>query len=86
MSSLKHCPINNTILLLRHRSEGVKTTAETVKQALVDAKTAQTSAEKAIKRARNDIRETEDRLVQVTKKEKEANKHEAKLSNKLIFI
>lgn len=55
--------------LLRHRAEGVKTTAETVKQALVDAKIAQTSAEKAIARARADIRETEDRLAQVTKKE-----------------
>ncbi|XP_044206819.1 laminin subunit beta-2 isoform X1 [Thunnus albacares] len=49
----------------RHRAEGVKTTAETVKQALVDAKTAQTSAEKAIAKARADIRETEDRLAQI---------------------
>lgn len=54
------------MLLLRHRAEGVKTTAETVKRALVDAKTAQTSAEKAIARARADIGDTEARLVQVT--------------------
>ncbi|MEQ2311731.1 hypothetical protein AMECASPLE_023674, partial [Ameca splendens] len=48
----------------RHHAEGVKSTAETVKQALVDAKTAQTSAEKAIERAKADIRETENRLAQ----------------------
>uniref|UniRef100_A0A671WND1 Laminin subunit beta-2 n=1 Tax=Sparus aurata TaxID=8175 RepID=A0A671WND1_SPAAU len=50
----------------RHRAEGVKTTAETVKQALLDAKTAQTSAEKAIARAKADIGDTEARLAQVT--------------------
>ncbi|KAM4571448.1 laminin subunit beta-2 [Fundulus diaphanus] len=49
----------------RHRAEGVKSTAETVKQALMDAETAQTSAEKAIARARGDIRETEYRLTQI---------------------
>ncbi|XP_061636801.1 laminin subunit beta-2 isoform X1 [Phyllopteryx taeniolatus] len=49
----------------RHHAEGVKTTAETVKQALVDAKTAQTSAEKAIARARADIDDTETRLAQI---------------------
>uniref|UniRef100_A0A673C8J1 Laminin subunit beta-2-like n=1 Tax=Sphaeramia orbicularis TaxID=375764 RepID=A0A673C8J1_9TELE len=57
----------------RHRAEGIKTTAETVKQALVDAKTAQTTAEKAIARARADIGETEDRLAQVKKKKKQVN-------------
>lgn len=67
------------MLLLRHRAEGVKTTAETVKQALVDAKTAQTSAEKAIAKARADIRETEDRLAQVTKKETNKHKLRAKI-------
>lgn len=49
----------------RHHAEGVKTTAETVKQALVDARSAQTSAEKAIARARADIGDTETRLAQV---------------------
>uniref|UniRef100_A0A1A8S5L6 Laminin, beta 2 (Laminin S) n=1 Tax=Nothobranchius rachovii TaxID=451742 RepID=A0A1A8S5L6_9TELE len=49
----------------RHRSEGVKTTAETVKQALVDARTAQASAEKAIAKAKADIGETESRLAQI---------------------
>lgn len=53
-------------MLSRHRAEGVKTTSETVKQALVDAKTAQTSAEKAIARAKDDIVETEAQLEQVT--------------------
>uniref|UniRef100_A0A673CGK1 Laminin subunit beta-2-like n=2 Tax=Sphaeramia orbicularis TaxID=375764 RepID=A0A673CGK1_9TELE len=57
----------------RHRAEGIKTTAETVKQALVDAKTAQTTAEKAIARARADIGETEDRLAQTTNSEKDLN-------------
>uniref|UniRef100_A0A7N8XWQ2 Laminin subunit beta-2 n=1 Tax=Mastacembelus armatus TaxID=205130 RepID=A0A7N8XWQ2_9TELE len=47
----------------RHRAEGVKTTAETVKKALVDAKTVQTSAEKAIARAKADIGETETKLL-----------------------
>uniref|UniRef100_A0A8C2XS68 Laminin, beta 2 (laminin S) n=1 Tax=Cyclopterus lumpus TaxID=8103 RepID=A0A8C2XS68_CYCLU len=50
----------------RASAEGVKTTAETVKQALMDAQTAQTSAEKAIARAKADIGVTEARLVQVT--------------------
>ena len=54
------------MLFFRHRAEGVKTTAETVKQALLDAKTAQTSAEKAIARAKADIGDTEARLAQVT--------------------
>lgn len=49
----------------RHHAEGVKTTAETVKQALADARSAQTSAEKAIARARADIGDTETRLAQV---------------------
>uniref|UniRef100_A0A7N6BZT2 Laminin, beta 2 (laminin S) n=1 Tax=Anabas testudineus TaxID=64144 RepID=A0A7N6BZT2_ANATE len=49
----------------RHHAEGVKSTSETVKQALVDAKTAQTSAEKAIARAKADIVETETQLEQV---------------------
>lgn len=52
-------------MLSRHHAEEVKTTAETVKQALVDAKTAQMSAEKAIARARADIGDTETRLAQV---------------------
>lgn len=51
--------------LFRHHGEGVKKTAETVKQALADAKTAQTSAEKAIARAKADIGDTETRLAQV---------------------
>lgn len=64
-SYLKPLTVSNTMLLFRHQAEGVKTTAETVKQALVDAKTAQTSAEKAIARAKADIGETEARLAQV---------------------
>lgn len=63
------------MLFLRHRAEGVKTTAETVKQALVDAKTAQTSAEKAIARAKADIGETEARLAQVTNQKKPNQKN-----------
>lgn len=54
-----------TVLFLRHHAEGVKTAAETVKQALVDAKTAQTTAEKAIAKAKADIDMTETRLAQV---------------------
>lgn len=54
------------MLYFRHRAEGVKTTAETVKHALVGAKTAQMSAEKAIARAKADIGDTETRLAQVT--------------------
>ncbi|KAG7265984.1 hypothetical protein CRUP_012644 [Coryphaenoides rupestris] len=49
----------------RHSAEGVKTTTETVKQALVDAKTAQATAEKAIARAKTDIGDTEARLAQI---------------------
>ncbi|XP_004565524.2 laminin subunit beta-2 isoform X1 [Maylandia zebra] len=49
----------------RHHAEGVKTTAETVEQALVDAKNAQTSAEKAITKARADIGETKKRLTEI---------------------
>lgn len=45
----------------------MKSTAETVKQALEDAKKAQAAAEKAIQQARADIGETEDRLAQVLK-------------------
>lgn len=56
---------NNFMLLWRHHAEGVRSTSETVKQALVDAKTAQTSAEKAIARAKADIVETETQLEQV---------------------
>lgn len=63
---LKAFSVSKTVLLLRHRSEGVKTTAETVQQALVDAKNAQTSAEKAIAKAKADIGDTEARLAQVT--------------------
>lgn len=58
-------------MFFRHRAEGVKTTAETVKQALLDAKTAQTSAEKAIARAKADIGDTEARVAQVTGHRKE---------------
>ncbi|XP_077370920.1 laminin subunit beta-2 isoform X1 [Festucalex cinctus] len=61
----------------RHHAEGVKTTTETVKQALVDAKTAQTSAEKAIARARADIDDTEIRLAQI---ESETSNSERQLS------
>lgn len=57
----------NASLLWRHHAEGVKTTAETVEQALVDAKNAQTSAEKAITKARADIGETKKRLTEVSK-------------------
>uniref|UniRef100_A0A3Q2YST7 Laminin, beta 2 (laminin S) n=1 Tax=Hippocampus comes TaxID=109280 RepID=A0A3Q2YST7_HIPCM len=60
-----------------HHAEGVKTTAERVKQALVDAKTAQTSAEKAIARARADIDDTETRLAQI---ESETSNGERQLS------
>uniref|UniRef100_A0A3B3C1N5 LAMB1/2/3/4 helical domain-containing protein n=1 Tax=Oryzias melastigma TaxID=30732 RepID=A0A3B3C1N5_ORYME len=42
----------------RHHAEGVKSTAEGVTQALLDAQTAQTSAEKAIAKAKSDIGET----------------------------
>uniref|UniRef100_I3IZE4 Laminin subunit beta-2 n=1 Tax=Oreochromis niloticus TaxID=8128 RepID=I3IZE4_ORENI len=49
----------------RHHAEGVKTTAETVEQALVDAKNAQTSAEKAIRKAKADIGETKKRLTEI---------------------
>ncbi|XP_061592828.1 laminin subunit beta-2 isoform X1 [Cololabis saira] len=49
----------------RHHAEGVKTAAETVTQALLDAQTAQTSAEKAIARARTDIGDTENRLAEI---------------------
>ncbi|CAL8279484.1 unnamed protein product [Boreogadus saida] len=49
----------------RHSAEGVKTTTETVKQALLDAKTAQTTAEEAIARAKSDIGDTENRLAQI---------------------
>lgn len=58
-------PDTDTLLLSRHHAEGVKSTTETVKKALVDAKAAQTSAEKAIANARADIRDTENRLAQV---------------------
>uniref|UniRef100_A0A7N6BLQ8 Laminin, beta 2 (laminin S) n=1 Tax=Anabas testudineus TaxID=64144 RepID=A0A7N6BLQ8_ANATE len=61
----------------RHHAEGVKSTSETVKQALVDAKTAQTSAEKAIARAKADIVETETQLEQV----KEMSSSEANLKD-----
>lgn len=57
--------LTESLCSFRHRAEGVKDTAEEVKQALVDAKSAQTLAEKAITRARADIRETENRLAQV---------------------
>lgn len=56
--------------LFRHHAEGVKKTAQTVKQALVDAKTAQASAEKAIVRAKADIGDTETRLAQVNNQKK----------------
>ncbi|CAL8260666.1 unnamed protein product [Gadus morhua 'NCC'] len=49
----------------RHSAEGVKTTTETVKQALLDAKTAQATAEEAIARAKSDIGDTENRLAQI---------------------
>lgn len=62
---MKVFTVSNTLWLFRHRAEGVKTTGETVKRALVDAKTAQTSAEKAIARAKADIGDTETRLAQV---------------------
>jgi len=53
------------VCVSRHSAEGVKTTTETVKQALVDAKTAQATAEKAIARAKTDIGDTETLLAQV---------------------
>ncbi|XP_054633682.1 laminin subunit beta-2 isoform X1 [Dunckerocampus dactyliophorus] len=67
----------------RHHAEGVKTTAETVKQALVDAKTAQTSAEKAIARARADIDDTETRLAQI---ESETSNGERELSEAMVRL
>ena len=54
------------VCVSRHSAEGVKTTTETVKQALLDAKTAQATAEEAIARAKSDIGDTENRLAQVT--------------------
>lgn len=44
----------------------MKSTAEAVTQALLDAQTAQTSAEKAIAKAKTDIGEARNRLTQVT--------------------
>lgn len=55
-----------TVLLSRHRAEKVKATTEAVKKALMNSKTAQTSAEKAIMTAKADITETENRLAQVS--------------------
>uniref|UniRef100_A0A3P9JZ19 Laminin, beta 2 (laminin S) n=1 Tax=Oryzias latipes TaxID=8090 RepID=A0A3P9JZ19_ORYLA len=49
----------------RHQAEGVKSTAEAVTQALLDAQTAQTSAEKAIAKAKTDIGEARKRLTQI---------------------
>ncbi|XP_055079201.1 laminin subunit beta-2 [Periophthalmus magnuspinnatus] len=59
----------------RHDAEGIKTTAEAVKQALADAQTAQTSAEKAISRARADIHDTEGRLTQIESETSSCEKH-----------
>lgn len=56
----------NTILLSRHHAEKVKATTETVKKALLNCKTAQMSAEKAIKTAKDDIMDIETRLAQVS--------------------
>uniref|UniRef100_A0A669EIH6 Laminin, beta 2 (laminin S) n=1 Tax=Oreochromis niloticus TaxID=8128 RepID=A0A669EIH6_ORENI len=61
----------------RHHAEGVKTTAETVEQALVDAKNAQTSAEKAIRKAKADIGETKKRLTEVKTSDGEMNLNDA---------
>uniref|UniRef100_A0A3P9JI64 Laminin subunit beta 2 n=1 Tax=Oryzias latipes TaxID=8090 RepID=A0A3P9JI64_ORYLA len=49
----------------RHQAEGVKSTVEAVTQALLDAQTAQTSAEKAIAKAKTDIGEARNRLTQI---------------------
>lgn len=56
----------NTVLPSRHQAEKVRATTETVKKALSNCKTAQTSAEKAIMRAKADIVDTETRLAQVS--------------------
>lgn len=50
---------------IRNKAEGVKDTAESVKQALNDAGKAQAAAEKAIEKARSDIGLTQNRLAQV---------------------
>lgn len=56
----------NTILLSRHHAEKVKATTEAVKKALLNCKTAQMSAEKAIITAKDDIMDIETRLAQVS--------------------
>lgn len=58
--------VSNAILLSRHHAETVKTTTEAVKKALLNCKTAQTSAEKAIMAAKADIVDTETQLAQVS--------------------
>lgn len=68
LHSLVHHFVNinaNLFFQSRNKSEGVKSTAESVKKALNDAGRAQVAAEKAIQKARNDIRLTQNRLAQV---------------------
>lgn len=50
----------------RNRAEGAKNNAETVQKALEDARKAQAAAEKAIRKAKDDIGLTETRLAQVS--------------------
>ncbi|XP_062396598.1 laminin subunit beta-2 isoform X1 [Sardina pilchardus] len=50
---------------VRNRAEGAKNAAETVQKALDDTRKAQAAAEKAIRRAKDDIGLTETRLAQI---------------------
>lgn len=65
-------PIRLALLLFhvftqhRNRAEGAKNNAETVQKALDDARKAQAAAEKAIRKAKDDIGLTENRLAQVS--------------------
>uniref|UniRef100_A0A4W4EU32 Laminin, beta 2 (laminin S) n=1 Tax=Electrophorus electricus TaxID=8005 RepID=A0A4W4EU32_ELEEL len=53
------------LLLEARKAERAKNTADSVKQALDDARKAQAAAEKAIRQARDDIGMTENRLAQI---------------------
>ncbi|CAF89550.1 unnamed protein product [Tetraodon nigroviridis] len=61
----------------RHQAENAKATTEAVKKALFNCRTAQTSAEKAIRTAKADILDTEARLAQIelktSKRERDLN-------------
>lgn len=53
------------VCFFRNKADRVKNTADSVKLALDDAHKAQAAAEKAIRKAREDIGITENRLAQV---------------------